>query len=113
MKEKFAHLRRDLPVGVSEISLLSSNNPIQISLDLGLGLDLSEMNAIKQYFIDKGMEPTDIELQTFGQTWSEHCIHKTFKGDIVTDNGIITHDLGLIVITHIVRAKNSHINKSL
>ena len=32
-------------------------------------------------------EPTDIELETLAQTWSEHCAHKTFRAAIVTDDG--------------------------
>ena len=27
-------------------------------------------------------EPTDVELETLAQTWSEHCSHKTFKATI-------------------------------
>ncbi|MEJ2241205.1 MAG: phosphoribosylformylglycinamidine synthase subunit PurL [Candidatus Bathyarchaeota archaeon] len=30
-----------------------------------------------------------MELQTIGQTWSEHCYHKTFKGNIKTSEGTI------------------------
>lgn len=29
-----------------------------------------------------GREPTDIELETVAQTWSEHCSHKTLAGRI-------------------------------
>src|SRR5204862_605 len=29
-----------------------------------------------------GREPTDIELETLAQTWSEHCVHKTLKSRI-------------------------------
>src|SRR5262249_56859693 len=31
---------------------------------------------------DQGREPTDVELETLAQTWSEHCSHKTFKATI-------------------------------
>jgi phosphoribosylformylglycinamidine (FGAM) synthase PurS component len=27
-------------------------------------------------------EPTDIELETLAQTWSEHCVHKTLKSTV-------------------------------
>jgi phosphoribosylformylglycinamidine synthase len=40
------------------------------------------MKAVKRYFAGKRRNPTDVELQTIGQTWSEHCYHKTFKGKI-------------------------------
>ena len=33
------------------------------------------------------MIPTDVELETIAQTWSEHCSHKTFRATLVTDTG--------------------------
>ena len=44
-----------------------------------LALNLAEMRAIRDYFAAAGREPTDVELETLAQTWSEHCVHKTFK----------------------------------
>ncbi len=29
-----------------------------------------------------GRDPTDVELETIAQTWSEHCSHKTLKGRV-------------------------------
>lgn len=47
-----------------------------------LYLSLAEMQTIRQHFVDLGRDPTDIELETVAQTWSEHCSHKTLKGRI-------------------------------
>ncbi|HZG66215.1 MAG TPA: AIR synthase related protein, partial [Herpetosiphonaceae bacterium] len=47
-----------------------------------LALDLDEMRAIRDYFRTLGRDPTDGELETLAQTWSEHCSHKTFKARI-------------------------------
>ncbi len=47
-----------------------------------LYLSLVEMQTIQRYFRDLGREPTDIELETVAQTWSEHCSHKTLAGRI-------------------------------
>jgi len=47
-----------------------------------LWLNLNEMRRIKDHFSRLGRNPTDVELETLAQTWSEHCIHKTFKGKI-------------------------------
>jgi phosphoribosylformylglycinamidine synthase len=47
-----------------------------------LWLNLQEMKQIQQYFAGLGRNPTDAELETLAQTWSEHCIHKTFKSKI-------------------------------
>ena len=41
-----------------------------------------ELQAIIAYFREQGRSPTDAELETLFQTWSEHCVHKTFKGSI-------------------------------
>ena len=48
-----------------------------------LALNLEEMRAIQKYYREQGREPTDVELETLAQTWSEHCSHKTFKAAIV------------------------------
>jgi phosphoribosylformylglycinamidine synthase len=40
------------------------------------------MQTIQNYFRDLNREPTDVELETIAQTWSEHCSHKTLAGRI-------------------------------
>jgi phosphoribosylformylglycinamidine synthase len=47
-----------------------------------LFLSLAEMKAIRAHFQAKERDPTDVELETLAQTWSEHCSHKTLKGRI-------------------------------
>ncbi|RKY23013.1 MAG: phosphoribosylformylglycinamidine synthase, partial [Planctomycetota bacterium] len=47
-----------------------------------LSLNLAEMQTIRDYFKALGRNPTDCELATIAQTWSEHCCHKTFTGKI-------------------------------
>ncbi len=59
----------------------------KISRDGGLSLSLEEMKAIAAYFVREGREPTDVELETLAQTWSEHCKHKTFTGSVVYNKG--------------------------
>ncbi|MDH5266664.1 MAG: AIR synthase related protein, partial [Candidatus Bathyarchaeota archaeon] len=82
-------MRRNVPFELTDINLLDANDRqlLQISKELGIGLSLIEMKSIQKYFSKKGRNPTDVELQTIGQTWSEHCFHKTFKGDIVSPDG--------------------------
>ncbi|MEX0885530.1 MAG: phosphoribosylformylglycinamidine synthase subunit PurS [Phycisphaeraceae bacterium] len=53
-----------------------------LSRDGHLFLSLDEMQAIQRYYRDAEREPTDIELETLAQTWSEHCVHKTLKSTI-------------------------------
>ncbi len=52
----------------------------KISRGRQLFLNLEEMKAIKQYFKKLKRDPTDCELETLAQTWSEHCRHKTLRG---------------------------------
>jgi phosphoribosylformylglycinamidine synthase len=47
-----------------------------------LYLSLAEMKTVQEYFRKLGRKPTDVELETIAQTWSEHCVHKTFRGRI-------------------------------
>jgi phosphoribosylformylglycinamidine synthase len=54
-----------------------------------LSLSLAEMQAIQGHFRSLGREPTDVELETLAQTWSEHCSHKTLKGKIDFDGRLI------------------------
>ncbi|MEE9394539.1 MAG: phosphoribosylformylglycinamidine synthase subunit PurL [Planctomycetota bacterium] len=55
---------------------------LKLSQDLGLSLNLAEMQTIKAWFDEAGRDPSDIELETLAQTWSEHCKHKTFAADV-------------------------------
>jgi phosphoribosylformylglycinamidine synthase len=52
-------------------------------------LTLQEMKIIQDYFKKLGRHPTDVELETIAQTWSEHCCHKTFKSKIKFNGKII------------------------
>ena len=54
----------------------------RMSVERVLYLSLAEMQAIGEYFRAQGRDPTDVELETLAQTWSEHCVHKTFKAVI-------------------------------
>ncbi len=54
----------------------------KMSREAHLFLSLDEMKAIQSYYREANREPTDIELETLAQTWSEHCVHKTLKSTI-------------------------------
>ena len=47
-----------------------------------LYLSIAEMKTVQDYFRSLQRDPTDIELETVAQTWSEHCSHKTLGGRI-------------------------------
>ena len=47
-----------------------------------LALSLSYMKVIQTYFAKLKRNPTDIELESLAQTWSEHCKHTIFANSI-------------------------------
>ena len=68
---------RTVPIrGLDEAGLM------RISREGQLYLQPAEMLTIQQHFAKLGRDPTDVELETIAQTWSEHCSHKTLAGRI-------------------------------
>lgn len=67
-KQEFVKLEGLSDAELSELSQKSSWH-----------FNLAELGAIKEHFRNKGREPSLIEIETIAQTWSEHCVHKTFN----------------------------------
>ena len=82
---------------------LDDNGMMELSKDR-LWLNLGEMKRIKDHFSRLGRNPTDVELETLAQTWSEHCIHKTFKGRI---------KLGQVVIDNLLKSTLMKVTEEL
>jgi phosphoribosylformylglycinamidine synthase len=61
---------------------LSDDELLALSKDRRAALDLAEMQAIRAYCQKENRDLTDVEFETIAQTWSEHCVHKTFKANI-------------------------------
>jgi len=55
---------------------------MRLSREGQLYLQPAEMQTIRERFRELRRDPTDIELETIAQTWSEHCSHKTLAGRI-------------------------------
>ena len=64
---------------------------LRLSRERLLALNLEEMQAIREYYqahrgerdrLKLPLHPTDAELESLAQNWSEHCKHKIFKGRI-------------------------------
>jgi phosphoribosylformylglycinamidine synthase II len=81
------YIQRKAGYSLHEISLANATELqlVEINNELALGFSLDELKNIQTYFKAEGRNPTDVELQTISQTWSEHCCHKTFKGKILLD----------------------------
>jgi phosphoribosylformylglycinamidine synthase II len=58
-----------------------------VNVARGLALDPAELRAVQAWFASIGRAPTDVELETLAQTWSEHCSHKTFRATITLTDG--------------------------
>ncbi len=54
----------------------------EISKQWQLSLSITEMLTIRDHFRMLKRDPTDVELETIAQTWSEHCSHKTLAGRV-------------------------------
>ena len=59
---------------------------VAISQRRRLGMNLAEMQAVQSHFAGLGRNPTDAEVETIAQTWSEHCAHKTFRAAITVQD---------------------------
>lgn len=70
--------------GRVEVDMLNASDRSlkELSAKGQLYLSLVEMRAIRDHFRKIGRNPTECELETLAQTWSEHCKHKTMMGQI-------------------------------
>ncbi len=93
-----------IPVRVSDDALL------KLSAERRLSLNLEEMQAIRAYYEQENRDPSDAELEMLAQTWSEHCVHKTFKAviDYTGPDGQQTIDG---ILKTYIRAATEKVNK--
>ena len=92
---------------VNEINILNADDAelMRISREGTLSLNLNEMKAIQTHFGALGRNPTDVEIETIAQTWSEHCVHKTFKSIIrYSEEGKEPEQIDGLFPTYIQRA---------
>ena len=94
------------------LNQMSDEQLLDVSKKGLLSLSLDEMRVIQQHFREQGREPTDIELETLAQTWSEHCSHKTFKATIAyreldaQGNEVDNETIRGLLKSYIMRATN-------
>ncbi|KJR98906.1 MAG: phosphoribosylformylglycinamidine synthase [Peptococcaceae bacterium BRH_c4a] len=72
------------PTAIIPVRNMTEDQLMELSHDK-LFLNIEEMLSIKNHFIELGRDPTDCEVETLAQTWSEHCGHKTFKADLIVN----------------------------
>jgi len=75
------YIRRDVPFELVDINLADASDEElkELSKESGTALSLDEMKRIRDHFTPRGRNPTDVELQSIGQAWSEHCCYKSSK----------------------------------
>jgi len=57
-----------------------------------LALDLDSLHTIRDHFKKLGRKPTDVEMESLAQTWSEHCKHTIFAAHMdEIEDGIYQH----------------------
>jgi phosphoribosylformylglycinamidine synthase II len=81
MSSSRLYVPQDTPFELAEIRLsdASDDDLMAISRESGTGLSLDEMKSVRKHFEGLGRNPTDVELQSIGQAWSEHCCYKSSK----------------------------------
>ncbi|MCA9083720.1 MAG: phosphoribosylformylglycinamidine synthase, partial [Planctomycetaceae bacterium] len=98
-------------------SMDSDEQLMKLSAEGQLYLQLAEMQTIRDYYKSLDRDPTDIELETVAQTWSEHCSHKTLAGRIhyvETQDGQVVRDISFNnMLKETVFAATMQIRKNL
>lgn len=81
-KSGVAHIRLDIPNG--ELMTIGTQGIANLDGTRRgpLALDLPSMKAIQVHFQALGRNPTDVELESIAQTWSEHCMHTIMNSSI-------------------------------
>ena len=86
---------------------------LEISKKGQLFLNLNEMLQIRDYFRKLKRNPTDCELETIAQTWSEHCYHKTFRGNITYQESKASPALGNLEIKNLLKSTIMKVTRQL
>jgi phosphoribosylformylglycinamidine synthase II len=82
----------DYIFNLKTIDILEENQEQLSAVAEEFGFSEQEIKIIADYFHKLGRNPTDAELDTLAQTWSEHCGHKTFKA-LYNFNGTVIDGL--------------------
>ncbi|HPP78274.1 AIR synthase-related protein [Methanospirillum sp.] len=70
-----------------------------------LALDLDQLHTIRDYFHSLNRKPTDVEIESLAQTWSEHCKHTIFASPMDDDMPKGLYKTCIQAATNIIRAQ--------
>ena len=93
IEARFVDSAGDDHVEIVPIRGLDEAGLAALSVERGLALDPAELVAVQTYFASIDRDPTDAEIETIAQTWSEHCSHKTFRAGVTWDDGTVVEPL--------------------
>ncbi len=79
LRKRYTRRRGDFELRTVSLSDASDRDLAAISDHLGLALSTAEMRSVRDHFRKLHRDPTDVELQSLGQAWSEHCCYKSSK----------------------------------
>jgi phosphoribosylformylglycinamidine synthase len=65
-----------------DIAAMDDDELAQLDVRRSLYLDPAERAVLRDAYRRLGRSITDVEIEMFAQTWSEHCAHKTFRAAI-------------------------------
>jgi phosphoribosylformylglycinamidine synthase subunit PurSL len=83
----FVHASAPAALELIELRDLDDRQLAELNRSRGMALDPGELRVVADWFHAAGRAPTDVELETLAQTWSEHCAHKTFRAAITLPDG--------------------------
>jgi len=88
------------------LSHLDAAGLAELSRRAHLFLSVEELEGLREHYRRLKRDPTDLELETLAQTWSEHCAHKTLKSAVTyrgpgfqTDEPVEVHYENLLADT--------------
>lgn len=94
---------------------LSDEALLAVSTDRRAALNLDEMRAVRAYCEREHRDLTDVEFEMIAQTWSEHCVHKTFKSQVDVTFSSGSQPEGKVHYDHLfnetIRAATRAVNK--
>ncbi len=74
---------------LKRVGVLDADESARTKIKREYGFTTEELKAVTDYFNKEKRNPTDAEIETIAQTWSEHCGHKTIKGKISFEGKVI------------------------
>ena len=109
----FEYHKPDRTVEYVQLSKVDDLQLMQISSSRRLALDLVEMQAIRAHYQSEKHEPSDVELEMLAQTWSEHCVHKTFRAyiDCVSPQSTAVYPSVDGLLRSTIKAATERVNK--